>query len=92
MQLIRIDMEATAPRSNNPKDISTFYVKHDSGQVLEYTKEELYDYLLDQSTTPVFVGNSTAHLIPVLAMNGEKYIRSIPNTDTLDKIMTLRSN
>ena len=45
--------------------------------------------LMEDSHKRIFVNNSMSYLIPVCSMNGQKYVRSLPNNNTIDEIMKL---
>jgi hypothetical protein len=89
MRAIKIMMKNETPNSNNPKDIISLYIENESGRIEEYKIEKLYDMLIENSHRRIFVNNSMSYLIPVCSMNGQKYVRSLPNNNTLDEIMKL---
>ena len=83
MRAIKIMMRAETPNSNSPKDIVSLYIENDLGRI------EVYDMLIEYSHNRIFINNSMAYLIPVRSMNGQKYVRSLPNNNTIDEIMKL---
>lgn len=89
MRAIKIMMKAETPNSNSPKDIVSLYIENDLGRMEEYKTEKLYDLLMEDSHKRIFVNNSMSYLIPVCSMNGQKYVRSLPNNNTIDEIMKL---
>lgn len=89
MRAIKIMMKAETPNSNSPKDIVSLYIENDLGRIEEYKIEKLYDLLMEDSHKRIFVNNSMSYLIPVCSMNGQKYVRSLPNNKTIDEIMKL---
>lgn len=89
MRAIKIMMKAETPNSNSPKDIVSLYIENDLGRIEEYKTEKLYDLLMEDSHKRIFVNNSMSYLIPVCSMNGQKYVRSLQNNNTIDEIMKL---
>ena len=89
MRAIKIMMKNETPNSNNPKDIISFYIENESGRIEEYKIDKYNDMLIENSHRRIFVNNSMSYLIPVCSMNGQKYVRSLPNNNTLDEIMKL---
>ena len=88
MRAIKIMMKAETPNSNSPKDIVSLYIENDLGRIEEYKTEKLYDLLMEDSHKRIYVNNGMSYLIPVCSMNGQKYVRSLPN-NTIDEIMKL---
>ena len=89
MRTIKIMVKAETPNSNSPKDIVSFYIENELGHIAEYKTEKLYDLLIEDSNRRIFVNNSMSYLVPVCSMNGQKYVRSLPNNNTIDEIMKL---
>ena len=89
MRAIKIMMKAETPNSNSPKDIVSLYIENDLGRIEEYKTEKLYDLLIEDSHRRIFVNNGMSYLIPVCSMKGQKYVRSLPNNNTIDEIMKL---
>ena len=89
MRAIKIMMKAETPNSNSPKDIVSLYIENDLGRIEEYKTEKLYDLLIEDSHRRIFVNNGMSYLIPVCSMNGQKYVRSLQNNNTIDEIMKL---
>lgn len=89
MRAIKIIMRNDTNNSNSPKDIVGIFVESDLGNVQEYGIEKLYNLLMESSSRKIFVGNSTSYLIPLCAMNGQRYVRAIPNFNTIDELMKL---
>ena len=87
MRVIKILMKAETLNSNSPKDIVSFYIENDLGRIEEYKTEKVYDLLMEDSHKLIFVNKSMSYLIPVCSMTGQKYIRSLPNNNTIDDIM-----
>lgn len=89
MKAIRIKMKENSNLSNNPKEIEGIYIDN-GGEQIFYSVDELYNLLKNEPTKIICVGNDNlTHLVPVTAMNGKRYIRSIPNAGMIDVVMRL---
>lgn len=89
MNAVKIVMRENSYSSNNPKDIVGIFIESEAGDIIEFSITQLYDYLSEYSDKRIYVKNSSSYLIPVRAFNGQKYIRSMPNSNILDELMTL---
>lgn len=89
MRAIKIIMRNDAKSSNSPKDIVGIFIESDFGNVQEYSIDKLYNFLIESSARKIFVGNSASYLIPLCAMNGQRYVRSVSNSNTIDELMKL---
>lgn len=87
MKAIKIIMRNI--NSNNPRDIQGFMLELDEGIINQYSVEKLYNYLMENSSRKVYVGESISYLVPIRSLNGQKYIRSSFNANTIDELMKL---
>lgn len=89
MRAIKIVMRDERLNSNSPKDITRIYIETDNGSIQEFEIERLYNILMEHSNNRIYVNNTTAYLIPTCSLSGQKYVRSVPNKNTIDEIMKL---
>lgn len=88
MVAIKILMKKEALSSNNPQDIQGIGISN--GKICNiYSVVDLYNYLKENPGIKVIVDNSNSYLEPIMATNGEIYIRSIPNEGIIDSLMKL---
>lgn len=87
MRAIKIIMQNI--NSNTPKDILGFMLELDEGNVKQYSVEQLYNFLIENFSKKVYVGNTISYLVPICSLNGKKYIRSSFNANTVDELMKL---
>lgn len=87
MKAIKIIMRNI--NSNNPRDIQGFMLELDEGIIKQYSVEKLYNFLMENSSRKVYVGESISYLVPIRSLNGQKYIRSSINANTIDELMKL---
>ena len=88
MVAIKIKMKVNCYCSNNLQEIDSIYLSGISNEGY-YRKEDIYDYL-KQNTKKIYVNIAPyPNLQPVLSKNGEKYVRSIPNSIGTDNLLCL---
>jgi len=88
MIAVKILMKKDAVNSNSPKDIEGIGISN--GKVCNvYAVADLFNYLKENPNIKVYVKDSNSYLIPLRATNGDKYIRSIPNSEIIDLLMNL---
>lgn len=88
MYAVQIKMRDGAKFSNNPKDIETIYVCENKN-IQAFLVEDLYVYLKEMSNDKIFLKDKNHYLVPTIAANGKRYIRSTPNEGMVDGLMKL---
>ena len=84
MQVNKIKMKQGRLCSYNPLDIQGVYIDDIYRDVAE-----VYDYIAKTGNRIYIEGKNDAYLINVLALNGRKYLRSLPNESFVDKLFDL---
>jgi len=88
MKATKIKMRDGRLISYNPLDIDGIYL---DGAF--YKVEDIYDRLKkienEKSEEKIYLADSNKYLIPVIALNGKRYVRSYPNTEFVDGLLKL---
>lgn len=89
MKATKIKMQTGCYYSNKLWEIDSIYLTGNNTDRF-YKKEDLYDFLTkNPNTIQVNAYPSYPNLIPALSSNGEKYVRSSPNSSTADNLLSL---
>ena len=86
MKAIKIKMKRNCEYSTNVQDIDSIYIDEMGTYV---KKAEVYDYLKKIPKSIVVNNPPYPYLIPVLSTSGEKYVRSVANSITVDNLLKL---
>ncbi len=88
MIAVCLKMKIGADNSNNPRDILSIGIKNGNNFKI-CSVSVLYKFLKDNTKMSIQVNKSDAYLVPAVSLNGEHYIRSEPNSSTIDALMHL---
>jgi hypothetical protein len=83
-----IKMNSGCNSSQSLLEIDQIYIDGCSKPGL-YKKATLYDYLKDNPDSIQVNISPYPYLIPVVSLNGEKYVKSTPNANTYDNLLAL---
>ena len=86
MKAIKIKMKHNCEYSSHVQDIDSIYIDEMGTYV---KKAEVYDYLKKIPKSIVVNIPPYPYLIPVLSTSGEKYVRSVANSTTIDNLLRL---
>lgn len=88
MLAVRLIMKNGTENSNNPRDIMSIAIQNGNSCKL-CAVAKLYRCLKDNPDMKIYINGSTAYLVPAESLNGEGYVRSEPNSSTVDALMHL---
>lgn len=88
MLAVRLIMKNGKEKSNNPRDIMSIAIQNRNSCKL-CAVAKLYRCLKDNPDMKIHINGSTACLVPAESLDGEGYVRSEPNSSTVDALMDL---
>lgn len=82
-----IKMKNNCDYSNNLLEIDQIYLSNSTEGW--YKKESVHEFVKNNPKS-ITVGTSVGpYVLPVVSSNGEKYVKSSPNSTTLDNLLSL---
>lgn len=88
MKAVKIKMRYGCLYSDNVLEIDSIYIVECSNPGF-FKKEVLHDYLLEHPGTIKVNRYPYPDVVPAVSGNGEKYVRSEPNSSTRDNLLEL---
>lgn len=86
MKATKIRMKSGYQESDNPHEIDSIYLE-EAG--IFYKKETVYDYLLKNPKSIYVNIYPYPYLQPAVSVQGEKYVRSTPDSTQKDNLLNL---
>lgn len=74
--------------SDDVLEIDSVYIENYNNSGL-YSKEDVHDYLIKNPNTIKVGRYPYPEVVPALSVNGEKYIKSIPDNTDKDNLLSL---
>lgn len=82
-----IRMKDNCYYSNNLLEIDKIYLEHSKDGW--YSKGTIHDYVKDNPNSVVVANSNGPSVIPAISQNGEKYVKSSPNSTEKDNLLSL---